>query len=84
MLKQRHFIINYILNNQPDSIDVETDAETLSNEDAKNYIYEIRNPEQPANVTDIRVFQRVLDADPAGAKLETCDPISSETRHEES
>jgi hypothetical protein len=69
MLKQRQFVINYILNNQPESIDVHTDVENITTEDAENFIYEVLDTDQPANITDIRVFQRPID----GGQPETYD-----------
>ena len=87
MLKQRQYVINYILNNQPESIDVQTDMENLTNEQAENFIYEVLETDQPANITDIRVFQSPID----GGQPETVDqeaptnldPLNSPERHEE-
>lgn len=88
MLKKRSFIINYILNNQPESLNVQTDADTLSDEDAKKYIYETRDFDQPANITDIRIFQHAIDTaedapDPDITGAENTDPVTSEVRHDQ-
>jgi|GEM_PF-6047606 len=81
MLKKRQFVINYILNNQPESIDIQTDVENITDDDAENFIYEVLDTDQPVNITDIRVFQRPID----GGQPETADqdPINSSERHEE-
>ena len=81
MLKQRQFVINYILNNQPESIDIQTDVENISDEEATNFIYETLGTDQPANITDIRIFQRPID----GGQQEAVDsdPVNSPERHEE-
>ncbi|RYY75460.1 MAG: hypothetical protein EOO52_08665 [Gammaproteobacteria bacterium] len=89
MLKQRRYVINYILNNQPEAIDIQTDAENLTDEDAENFIYEVLDVDQPANITDIRIFQRAVDItgdlDVNGNALnpEEGDPLNATNRHEE-
>ncbi|MET0357169.1 MAG: hypothetical protein ABW044_10350 [Cellvibrio sp.] len=83
MLKKRNFIINYILNNQPESLDIQTDAETLSDEDAKKYIYEIKDFDQPANITDIRVFQHDVDADATVPDAQNAESITANIRHDQ-
>lgn len=72
MLKQRRFIINYIINNQPESIDIQTDAETISDDDAQAYINKSRDEETPANVTEIRIIgvQPPVDAEPLDQALD--------------
>jgi hypothetical protein len=65
MLKQRRFIISYILNNQPQSIDVQTEAETISEEEARDYISESHGVEEkPANITDIQIIGVYHSNDP--------------------
>ncbi len=81
MLKQRRFIISYIFNNQPDTIDVQTDAESISDEDARKYIYEVRDIEQPANITELRVFQQVVDMDYSFS--DNADPLNDKARHDQ-
>ena len=83
MLKQRRFIISYILNNQPDSIDVQTDAESISDDEAQKYIYEVRDIEQPANITELRIFQQVVDLDSQSSTAGHSDPLDDEARHDQ-
>lgn len=56
MLMQRRFIINYILNNQPESIDVQMDKNFLSEAEARAHIATSLGSTTPANITDIRII----------------------------
>jgi len=54
MSEQHRFLVNFILSNQPQTIEIITDHETLSTEDAESLIRsEIHQPY--ATITDVQV-----------------------------
>lgn len=55
MAKKHHFLVSYILNNQPQSTEVESDAETLSVDQARFHIAALHTSEKPADITDVQV-----------------------------
>ena len=54
MANQRRFLISYICDNQPNTIEISSDAESLSTEDAEKYI-KLANKSKTSSITDIRV-----------------------------
>lgn len=60
MAKKNLFLVSYILDNQPQSCEIESDAQTLTPEQARSTI-EARNPDAGANmITDVQV-QHMVD-----------------------
>lgn len=55
MAKKHHFLVSYILDNQPQSTEVETDAETLSIDQARFHIAALHTSDLPADITDVQV-----------------------------
>lgn len=55
MSKQREYLISYILNNQPQSITLQADAESLTPEQALAYLQREHGPEASAAISDVQV-----------------------------
>jgi hypothetical protein len=55
MSRQQRFLISYIQDNQPASIEVLSDADTLSPDDAREYVTASLKSPVPARITDIQV-----------------------------
>lgn len=54
MKGKTRFLISYICDNQPNAMEVSSDRDTLSVEDAEKYI-RLANVSQDSSITDIRV-----------------------------
>lgn len=55
MSRQHRYLISYINDNQPASIEVLSDADTLSVDDARDYITASLKSPTPTPITDIQV-----------------------------
>jgi len=55
MSRQHRYLISYINDNQPASIEVLSDADTLSIDDARHYITASLQSSNPTPVTDIQI-----------------------------
>ncbi|ACO76296.1 hypothetical protein AvCA_00290 [Azotobacter vinelandii CA] len=55
MTRKHHFLVSYILNDQPQSTEVESEAETLSIDQARFHIAALHTAEKPADITDVQV-----------------------------
>lgn len=55
MSNPHRFIISYIIDDQPESIDVQASTETLSHDEARQFIVNAINPKPSARITDIRI-----------------------------
>ena len=55
MTKQKSFVISYLQDNQPKSLTVQSDADTLSTEDARVFIETSPDNNSNSEITDIEV-----------------------------
>lgn len=55
MSRQHRFLISYINDNQPESIEVFSDADSLTIDDAREYVTASLKSPVPARITDIQV-----------------------------
>ncbi|QQE88891.1 hypothetical protein [Azotobacter chroococcum] len=55
MAKKHYFLVSYTLNEQPQSTEVESDAETLSIDQARFHIAALHTSDVPADITDVQV-----------------------------
>lgn len=56
MKSNQRFLVSYIFKNQPQSLEVNADAETLSPDDVRPYIEAIHSSDSSAKVSDIQVM----------------------------
>lgn len=55
MSRQHKYLISYIYDNQPVSIEIFSDADTLSVDDARDYVAASLKSPIPTRITDIQV-----------------------------
>ncbi|GAB3395500.1 hypothetical protein [Azotobacter armeniacus] len=55
MAKKHLFLVSYILNNQPQSTEVESEAEALSVDQARFHVAALHTSDVSADITDVQV-----------------------------
>ncbi|GAB3464941.1 hypothetical protein [Azotobacter salinestris] len=64
-MAQKHlFLVSYILDNQPQSTEIESEAETLSVDQAHAHIAALHSAQKPANITDVQVTRILHPKEP--------------------
>jgi hypothetical protein len=54
MKEKQRFLISYICDNQPNTMEISCESDSLSVDEAEKYI-KLANPSKKASITDIRV-----------------------------
>jgi len=55
MADKHRFLVSYILNNQPKSTEIETEIESLKQEQTRSYLEALHATRGPDSLTDIQV-----------------------------
>lgn len=64
-MSEKHlFLVSYILDNQPQSTELESDKDSITPEEAQHYVEALHTSAQPSDITDVQVTRIVHPHEP--------------------